>query len=70
MRVRERVTSGQVFVDGLGVGDVGNIVLRDRRQLSTDGILIVVVTMDAKTASLGGARYCIRICVRANRKNC
>jgi len=46
VRVRERVTSGQVFVDGLGVGDVGNIVLRDRRQLSTDGILIVVVTMD------------------------
>lgn len=48
MRVRDRVTSGQVFVDGLGVGDVGNIVLRDRRQLSTDGILIVVVTMSNK----------------------
>lgn len=48
VRVKERVASGQVFVDGLGVGDVGNIVLRDRRQLSTDGILIVVVTMDRK----------------------
>lgn len=47
-RIRERVASGQVFVDGLGVGDVGNIVLRDRRQLSTDGILIVVVTMDRR----------------------
>lgn len=49
VHVRDRVASGQVFVDGLGVGDVGNIVLRDRRQLSTDGILIVVVTMDKKT---------------------
>lgn len=41
-----KVTSGNILVDGLGVGDVGNIVLRDRRQLSQDGILIVVVTMD------------------------
>lgn len=41
-----KTTAGNVLVDGLGVGDVGNIVLRDRRQLSQDGILIVVVTMD------------------------
>lgn len=45
-----KVTAGKVLVDGLGVGDVGNIVLRDRRQLSQDGILIVVVTLDKQNA--------------------
>lgn len=42
----ETVPAGQVLVDGLGVGDVGNIVLRDRKQLSMDGILVVVLTLD------------------------
>jgi len=41
-----KVTAGKVLVDGLGVGDVGNIVLRDRKQLSQDGIMIVVVTLN------------------------
>ena len=45
-RIVGRINWGVVMVDGLGVGDVGNIVLRDRRQLSQDGILIVVVTMN------------------------
>jgi ribonuclease J len=49
-----KVTSGQVLVDGLGVGDVGNIVLRDRKQLSQDGILIVVVAMEKETGVIMG----------------
>lgn len=48
-QVAGKVAAGMVMVDGLGVGDVGNIVLRDRRQLSQDGILIVVVTMNKQT---------------------
>lgn len=47
-----KVTSGRVLVDGLGVGDVGNIVLRDRRQLSQDGILIIVMTMEKSSGHI------------------
>ena len=47
-----KVAAGRVLVDGLGVGDVGNIVLRDRKQLSQDGILVVVLTMDKQRGCL------------------
>lgn len=47
-----KVTAGKVLVDGLGVGDVGNIVLRDRKQLSQDGIMIVVVTINKDTGEV------------------
>lgn len=50
--VAGKVAAGIVLVDGLGVGDVGNIVLRDRRQLSQDGIIIVVTTMNKETGQV------------------
>lgn len=43
------VKTGAVYVDGLGVGDVGNVVLRDRQRLAEDGIIMIVVTLDADT---------------------
>ena len=46
------VQVGKVMVDGLGVGDVGNIVLRDRQHLSQDGLIIVVLTMDSSTGEV------------------
>ncbi|MEE0932020.1 MAG: ribonuclease J [Clostridium sp.] len=47
-----RVRTGAIFVDGLGVGDVGNIVLRDRRHLAQDGMLTIVVTIERDTLSI------------------
>ena len=47
-----RVRTGAIFVDGLGVGDVGNIVLRDRRHLAQDGMLTIVVAIERDTLSI------------------
>lgn len=46
------VTSGIVLVDGLGIGDVGNIVLKDRQKLSQDGLITVVITMDSRSGKI------------------
>ena len=48
----DKVHTGEILVDGLGVGDVGNIVLRDRQHLAEDGILIVVLTLEKRTNQL------------------
>ena len=52
MAVEGTVPAGAVMVDGYGVGDVGNIVLNDRKHLSQDGIIIVVATLDAETGDV------------------
>lgn len=50
--IAERVEAGNVLVDGLGVGDVGNIVLRDRRHLATDGLIIIVLSILTDTGKV------------------
>ena len=54
-KITGSVSAGKILVDGLGIGDVGNIVLRDRRHLSQDGLMVVVVTIskDSKVSIAG-----------------
>lgn len=60
-----KVHTGAILVDGLGVGDVGNIVLRDRQNLAENGIIIVVLTLEKYTGQLvAGPGYCnSRLCI-------
>lgn len=51
---REKVPVNYVMVDGLGVGDVGNVVLRDRQQMSEDGMFTIIVIIDSKTGKVLG----------------
>jgi ribonuclease J len=51
---KEKVLSNYVMVDGLGVGDVGNVVLRDRQQMSKDGMFTIVIIVDSKTGKIIG----------------
>jgi ribonuclease J len=53
-RVTGKVTSGNVYVDGLGGGGIGNVVLRDRRMLSRDGIVMVIIAINRQTGKLIG----------------
>ncbi|MBQ8780101.1 MAG: ribonuclease J [Oscillospiraceae bacterium] len=52
MKVTGQVTAGRVFVDGLGVGDVGSIVIRDRKHLAQDGLITVVVTIETESGTV------------------
>ena len=51
-KVSGKVTAGKVLVDGSGIGDVGNIVLKDRKHLSEDGLMVVSITFDRNTQAL------------------
>ncbi len=51
-KITGTVTAGQVFVDGYGVGDVGSVVLRDRRHLAQDGVIVVVLSMSGEDGEL------------------
>ena len=51
VRIADRVEAGVTFVDGLGVGDISDVALRDRRHLSEDGVLIVVTTLSDGTVT-------------------
>lgn len=51
-RLGEQVTEGHVLVDGLGVGDVGHVVLRDRRHLANDGFVVAILGVDSQTGAV------------------
>ncbi len=52
VKIKGKVSAGATFIDGLGVGDIGQTVLRDRQQLSQDGVIIVVFTLNKETGKI------------------
>ena len=58
-KIVDKVHTGAIFVDGLGVGDVGSIVMRDRQHLGEDGIMIIVLTMDKGSNTLMSGPYIV-----------
>ena len=52
VKIKGKVNAGSTLVDGLGVGDIGNIVLKDRQQLSQDGVVVIVFTLDKETGKI------------------
>ena len=59
MSVKGKVQAGEMLVDGLGIGDVGSVVLRDRKLLSEDGLVIVVIGVSGITGELTSDPYMI-----------
>jgi len=53
-KITGKIASGNVYVDGLSVGDVGSVILRDRKMLSRDGIVVVIITVNKQTGKLVG----------------
>ncbi len=53
-KISGRITAGNVYVDGLSVGDIGSVVLRDRRMLSKDGMVVVIIAINRQTGKLVG----------------
>ena len=51
-RQTRKIPSGNIYVDGVGIGDVGSIVLRDRKQLSEDGMLVIVITLSKEERTI------------------
>ncbi|MDI6814771.1 MAG: hypothetical protein QMC90_01620 [Dehalococcoidales bacterium] len=54
VRLTGKVSAGNVYVDGVSVGDIGSIVLRKRRMLSRDGIVVVIIAINRQTGKLVG----------------
>ena len=52
VKCKETVEAGRLLIDGLGVGDVGSVVLRDRKHLAEDGIFVVVMCLDSATGEM------------------